>query len=126
MLTPPHIRAVHIWDPAYYAARGYTLKRLVFIYETLCDLPVEIIKGDTLAQLANLGAQKICVPDTADIGINLLCTAISERLDVERQKAPGFAAISDEYDFKRFFKYWHKAKKTAFLKHGGLAQGRLL
>ena len=38
-------KALFIWDNSYFQSRSYTLKRLVFIYETLCQLPVEIIQA---------------------------------------------------------------------------------
>ena len=38
-------KAVHIWDDEYYRSQRYSLKRLVFIYETLLDLPLEIIQA---------------------------------------------------------------------------------
>ena len=37
--TSNDFRAIHIWDDAYYRMQGYSFKRLVFIYETLLELP---------------------------------------------------------------------------------------
>ena len=52
----PDAQAVFIWDDAYMSAMHYGLNRRVFIYESLCQLPVEIYAGDTVATLAQLAA----------------------------------------------------------------------
>ena len=44
----PNSRTLFIWDDAYFKKRNYSLKRLVFIYETLTTMPVEIVHGKTL------------------------------------------------------------------------------
>ena len=51
-------KAVFIWDDAFFKRRCYSLKRLVFIYETLCSMPIEIYYGDTkniIKEIVNLG-----------------------------------------------------------------------
>ena len=45
--TSNDFKAIHIWDDAYYRMQRYSFKRLVFIYETLLELPLEIIHGNT-------------------------------------------------------------------------------
>jgi hypothetical protein len=44
----PDDQAVFIFDDAYLAASGWGLKRILFVYETLLELPVEIHRGSTL------------------------------------------------------------------------------
>jgi len=39
-------RVIYVWDDAYYKNRGYSLKRLVFIYETSRSFNVEIVRDD--------------------------------------------------------------------------------
>ena len=49
--APSVCEAVFVWDDAYLQHAHYSLKRLVFLYETLCELPVTIIRGHTLEEI---------------------------------------------------------------------------
>ena len=111
-------RVIHVWDDAYYQSRSYSLKRLVFIYETLCELPVEIIHGNTTDVLQTLRPDKLIIPYTADTFIKKLSDELSQIAEVEIVKEKPFVAVAPDEAFKRFFKYWNKAKKTAFLING--------
>lgn len=111
-------RVIHVWDDAYYQGRSYSLKRLVFIYETLCELPVEIIHGNTIEVLQSLRPDKIIIPYTADTVIKKLSDDLSKVTEVEIVKEKPFVAVAEDEAFKRFFKYWNKAKNTAFLING--------
>ena len=106
-------KAIFIWDDAYFKERGYSLKRLVFIYETLCTMPVEIIYGATNDVINNIAPKKIITPFSADLSIINLISNISKQFEVEFVYQTAFAQIDDSFEFKRFFKYWNKAKKTA-------------
>ena len=55
-------KAIHIWDDEYYRTQRYSLKRLVFIYETLLELPLEIIHGNTLDILSKENLDHIVIP----------------------------------------------------------------
>lgn len=114
----PHTTALYIWDDAYFKSRSYTLKRLIFIYETLSEMPVEIIRGQTLDVIRSLAPLKITTFFTVDTSINQLITKLSETYAVEIIKPEPFVEIAPKYDFKGFFNYWGKAKKTAFLRDG--------
>jgi hypothetical protein len=110
------LRCVHVWDDAYYQSRGYSLKRLVFIYETLCQMPVEIIFGDT--QQVLIGLQKpIETPCTADSQILALARAVSQHTTVHWVSMPEFVHVDASIEFPRFYRYWKQAQKTAFFRH---------
>jgi len=113
-----HTRAVFVWDNQYFQDRSYSLKRLVFIYETLCQMPVDVIKGDTLEVMRSLAPNEVRTWFTADTKIKEIARLLSKNCNVEVIKPQPFAQISEAYEFARFFKYWNKAKKTAFLKNG--------
>ena len=100
----PNSRALFIWDDAYFKKRNYSLKRLVFIYETLTTMPVEIVNGKTLDIVKEIAPKKVITPYTSDLELRRLIRGIS----VE------FVHIDDNFSFTRFFKYWNKTKKTAF------------
>lgn len=118
--APAGIRTVYVWDDAYFKTAGYTLKRLIFIYETLCELPVDIIHADTRGTIAELAPSTLYLPATN----NPLLVAV---IDSFRAIAPlkivadePFAVIKKPTEFRRFFQYWNKAEKTAFLTDGGV------
>ena len=114
----PKTKIVHVWDEMYYRQRSYSLKRLVFIYENLCELPVEIIMGNTIEVLRSYEPDNIIVPHTADTVIQGLCDELSGHVNLEFIEEKKFAPMTKGYKFTRFFKYWKEAKKTAFLVNG--------
>ena len=122
----PQARAVFIWDDAYMDAMHYGLKRRVFIYETLCDLPVEIYAGDTIdtwRALQNMaGASDIITGKTPNPALKAMMPTLREGLQLTTIADAPFvhldAAKDDAGQLRRFFKYWNKAKKNAFLYDG--------
>ena len=112
-------RIIHIWDDAYLQAAGYSLKRLVFLYETLCELPLEIIHGNTFDMLQQLDAVEIYIPASVNPFIQEIAGRLSKNRKVILVAEEPFVTLKNQQDFTRFFSYWKKAEKTAFLKNGG-------
>ena len=110
----PNSRALFIWDDAYFKKRNYSLKRLVFIYETLISMPVDIVRGETSEIVNDLAPKKIITPYTADLELRQLMSEAFKDFELELVYPKAFVHINDEFNFTRFFKYWNKAKKTAF------------
>lgn len=113
------LKTYYIWDEHYFKSRSYTLKRLVFIYETLCEMPILIIKGNTVDVIDSLKPHTIKTWHTPDTVVKGIMRQLSDNHSVEIIKPKPFVDVSEKDDFIRFFKYWNKAKKTAFLKDGG-------
>ena len=111
-------RVIHIWDESYYQKRRYSLKRLIFIYETLAEAEIEIIKGDTIEIIKTLKADIILTPKPSDRAIKELCNKIATITNLQTLEETAFASIPEGFKFTRFFKYWNKAQKTAFLING--------
>jgi len=111
-------KVVFVWDDEYYKNRGYSLKRLVFIYETISKLPVQILRGDTLQILTSYNPKKVLIPFTADTGLTRLSQSLSRSFNVEIIKDDLFCEEDFSFETKRFFKYWKKAEKTVFFKDG--------
>ena len=111
-------RVVFVWDDEYYKNRGYSLKRLVFIYETISKLPVQILRGDTLQILTSCNPKKVLIPFTADTGLTRLSQSLSRSFNVEIIKDDLFCEADFSFETKRFFKYWKKAEKTVFFRDG--------
>ena len=111
-------KIIHVWDDNYYKKRSYSLKRLVFIYECLCESTAEIIRGDTIEVLRSLDKDTIIVPFTPDTIIRGLTNELSKFANIKPLKDDTFCDFDSTIDVKRFFKYWNIAKKTAFTKCG--------
>tara|TARA_B110000971_G_C20031740_1_gene511761 strand:+ start:853 stop:1284 length:432 start_codon:yes stop_codon:yes gene_type:complete len=116
-------KSVFIWDDAYMDAMEYGLKRRVFLYETLLDLPVEIYAGDTLETLKKLaeatGASHIRTAATPNPQLSHIMDALATTVKLERVADEAFVNLPEQDNLRRFFKYWNKAKKLAFQPDGG-------
>ena len=112
-------RACFIWDDAYMARMGYGLKRRVFIYETLLELPVEIYAGPIVETLQHLmkeyGAAQIVTGKTpnpllkemmGELRNTTKVTAIADKAFVQMDAQPELEAllnIGTKPRKKRFF-----------------------
>jgi hypothetical protein len=116
----PDTKAVFIWDDAYMNAMHYGLKRRVFIYESLCELPVDIYAGDTQTLLAGFGAQEIITGKTPNPALKEIMNGLhaQDGVKVTTLADAPFVQMDSPPDLRRFFKYWNKAKKQAFLYDG--------
>lgn len=110
--------AIFIWDDTYFQDANYSLKRLVFIYETLCELPIQILYGDTINILQNHELEQIFIPLSINPFINEIIKKIPKTIQVKIIEDDPFVVVGKGYNFKRFSQYWNKAEKTSFLKNG--------
>jgi hypothetical protein len=117
--APQGTRAVFIWDDQYLQKLDYSFKRLVFIYETLCELPVDILSGDTVAVIKELSPSGIFVPSSAKPHLITLIDQIKSVAPTQVITDDNFVPIPQTEDLRRFFKYWNLAQKTAFQTNGG-------
>lgn len=110
--------AVWVWDDALLDEWQISLKRLVFIYESLLELPVEIRRGDVAAEVRRFaeahGATRIATaespsPRFAAIGRELRRTHTVEVLPV----AP-FLDYQGKLNLQRFSRYWSVAERYVF------------
>ena len=112
------VPAYFIWDDAYMAEMGYGLKRRVFIYETLLELPVEIYAGPMVETLQRLAPGHIVTGKTPNPVLKNMMDELRAGLKVTTVSDTAFVQIDAQPELKRFFKYWNKAKKKAFLYDG--------
>jgi hypothetical protein len=118
--APAGTRSVFIWDDAHFQQLPYSLKRLVFLYETLCEMPVDILRGETLHVLQQYAPSVVYVPATTDPQRAAMLQHISQHLPLQIVAEEPFVTFKKPIDAKRFFQYWNKAEKTAFLHNGGV------
>ena len=118
----PDAPAVFVFDDAYLNERKFSLKRIVFIYECLLEMPVTIRRGDTSAQVLAFaqehGASRIVTTESVDPYVKAVYENIRKgQPDGDRLEfAPvePFAAIDNSrLDLKRFTRYWGAVKHLA-------------
>jgi deoxyribodipyrimidine photo-lyase len=114
----PDSPQLFVVDRAWLAEERPALKRLVFIWECLADLPeVEIHVGDPCqvvpARAAALGCDGVVVADTPCPRVRRAAAAIGETLPVRVEPWPRFCDDSKVRDLGRFSRYWNKVKISA-------------
>jgi hypothetical protein len=113
-IAPDNSRILYIWDNEYLKAENYSLKRLVFIYETLCSLPIEIFHGDTRSLLRQLDIATIYIPATPNILLQKIISDLAKTKNVIVVPEEPFVVLKNNKEFTRFFSYWSQAKSSAF------------
>jgi hypothetical protein len=117
MLSPRWLRggqpAVFVFDDAWIAAERLSLKRLVFLYECLAELPgVEVRRGDVVSEVIavaqRLGATRI---ETARSPLPRLKRQ-GDELGVEWIEPEPYVELTGRVDLKRFSRYWNKAQRS--------------
>lgn len=111
--APSDARFVFTWDDDYLRQMNYSFKRLLFIYETLCGLPVEIIRGEAAAILREISPSRILVPATSKPHIAATIARLESVATVTVVEDEPFVLLDAGYDFKRFFSYWKRVEKKA-------------
>ena len=117
--APNGTKAIYVWDDAYFRKLNYSLKRLVFIYETLCELPIDIMRGNTAPIIQEFAPSTLYVPATNNPLIAEIINNVKTTVPVQIVDDEAFSVIKKPNEFRRFFQYWNKAEKTAFLHNGG-------
>lgn len=113
-LTYPDAPAVFVFDEAWMAKEQLSLKRIVFMYECLLDVPVEIRRGDVVDEVrafaARHGAEEIVAPESPHPRLRRQ----GEALGVRWIEGETFVRLARRPDLKRFSRYWRVAKKSVF------------
>jgi len=111
----PDAPALFVWDDELLAEWQISLKRLVFLYECLLDLPVEIrrgnVAGEVLRFAAQQGARRVVTVESPSPHFQVIRRKIETFLPVEVLPLPPFTDYDGDFDLKRFSRYWRKAQK---------------
>jgi hypothetical protein len=118
-VAPIGTKAVYVWDDEYLRRANYSLKRLIFMYETLCDLPVDVIRGDTRSIVVAMTPAMLYVPATNNPSILSIFASIAPAIPLNVVDDEIFAVMEKTSEARRFFQYWSKVEKSAFLLNGG-------
>jgi len=126
--APPQRPAVFVFDPAAAEEEPWGLKRLVFIYECLLELPVTIRAGDPVTQLlafvARCGADGVVTTRAVDPRLRAITARLAERVPLAvlepepllpadpEPAGVGLASATQagEPDLRRFSRYWRWAE----------------
>lgn len=119
LLAAPNAPAIFIWDDALLADWRISLKRIVFIYECLLELPVTIRRGDVAQELMEFAqahdAKHILTADSLSPRHREICERVSLRMPkgsrLEVLYEEPFVAYEGRIDLKRFSRYWSTVKQ---------------
>jgi hypothetical protein len=106
--------ALFVWDDDLLRRRQISLKRVLFIYECLLELPVRIRRGDVSEQLlafaAAQGAAAIATSRSDSPGFEAIAGRLRaaglELIIYDRQP---LVQLPEEPDLRRFSRYWRAA-----------------
>ncbi|MBF2099144.1 MAG: hypothetical protein IGQ88_12340 [Gloeomargaritaceae cyanobacterium C42_A2020_066] len=107
--------ALWVWDETLLTASQISLKRLVFLYECLLDLPVVIRRGDpaqvilTFAQ--EQGTNWVVTTDSPSPRFQQICDGLTKHLRLDVLAVEPFLAYEGYLDLKRFSRYWRAAQR---------------
>lgn len=116
----PGAPALFIWDEELLASYQLSLKRIVFIYECLLELPVTIRRGAVVSELlafaAEHAADAVITVASPSPRFQALRTSISQQLPVTVLPVEPFAVAQGKLDLKRFSRYWRAVEASAMRK----------
>ena len=103
-----------IWDDHHLEAMGYGFQRLVFIYETLSEMGVDVLRGSTVAVLKHearrISASEIVVPTTVNPALLSIISALRSDFEVDVVAERPFVTLDRKPSLRRFFAYWKTAR----------------
>ncbi|NDJ35466.1 MAG: deoxyribodipyrimidine photo-lyase [Chloroflexi bacterium] len=114
----PQAPALWVWDEDLLATYNISLKRILFMYENLLEMPVAIRRGDVAAELARFAAEHDASTIATIFSPSPRFTQITDQLayqdlTVEVWYQPPLVDPHRTFDLKRFSRYWRKAEKLA-------------
>lgn len=110
----PTAPALFVWDDVVLRGYGVSLKRLVFMYECLLDLPVEMVRGDVATQLVAFatrhGADTIVTMDTPAPRFAQIVATLRQTHTVLILSDPPLVAVDKPVDLGRFSRFWQNVR----------------
>jgi len=117
--APQGTRSIFVWDDTYFQQLPHSLKRLIFIYETLCEMPIDIVHATPLDAVQHFAPSMLYIPTTHSPPLVRMIDALRAHVPITLVTDEPFVTLNKPTDARRFFQYWKKAEKTAFLHNGG-------
>ena len=105
-----------VWDDAHLQAMDYGFQRLLFVYETVCEMGVQVYRGPTVSVLSALahehGVSSICVPHSLNPALQAHTESLGHAFTVEVVRDDPFVQLDRTPKLRRFFAYWKLARPT--------------
>ncbi len=119
LLTYPDAPAIYVWDEDMLHRNQLSLKRIVFVYECLLELPVVIRKGNTADVLTEFAVEHnsstIVSVKSISPRFQHHCQSLSKKgLTLELLTPKPFVSYSGKRDLKRASRYWRQIQSYAF------------
>ena len=103
-----------VWDDEHLESMGYGFQRLVFVYETICEMGIQVYRGSTVRTLNDLAhaheASVLCVPHSLNPALQQQMASLEQELTVEVVRSEPFASLDKAPNLRRFFAYWKLAR----------------
>lgn len=110
LLAYPDAPALFVWDEALLSNLRISLKRIVFIYECLLELPVSIRRGDVAAEVLAFASEQQADGVVTSASPSPRFAAISTRIAAQRPlralPVEPFVHVEQRLDLARFSRYW--------------------
>ncbi len=110
--------AIWVWDDELLEKWRISFKRIVFIYESLLELPVIIRRGQVAEQVIAFAAKHhadgVITNESPSPRFQHICEALEQNTAVSIVSERPFLKQEMEFDLKRFSRYWRNAKPLAF------------
>lgn len=125
LLAHPGRPAVFVFEPGLLrgAAGPISLKRIVFLYECLLELPVTIRQGDgaeeVLAFAARHQADGVVTSAWVDPQLGNIAATMAAALPLQVLEPEPFVVLPQQVDLRRFSRYWRSAGPRLRPDHAG-------
>ncbi len=114
----PQAPALFVWDDALLEEWQISLKRIMFMYECLLELPVTIRRGAVATELLTFaeenGATHIVTTASPSARFRDLVATLRKALPVTVLEGEPFLDYDGQIDLKRFSRYWAIAQRHVF------------
>ena len=121
----PEAPALFVFDDPLISHYQLSFKRILFLYECLLELPVEIRKGLVSEEIIGFARENRSESVVTTRSVSPRFAQIVKKLELEIGpvtilEPPGLAEEL-EYDLRRFSKYWKKAESSVCRSHQQLS-----
>lgn len=117
----PDTPAIFVFDDAYLVEQKISLKRVMFMYESVLELPVTIRRGNVVESVLSFAkehdAARVVTTESVSPRFNSICDGIRKGLAaadrLEIMPVEPFVTFSGRLDLRRFSRYWSTIRDNA-------------